>query len=438
MPLGFHRILVFDDKVDDGTRIAKSIWDAGYSVRFIKSDPVSLRNAKVKKLQGVRVIFMDINLLGHGIVTTSNFSTVQQAISTYLDERNGPYALITWSSFGDEANNLFDYLKERMPVNLKPLIYKTLRKEEADTTLMTKVKKYLKELDAINCLIDWEGGVQQAACDTIYELVDMARSIPDKEMKDAIKIVLSKLARAEAGDHLDKHNAINHLNGVLVQILYDRAVNHMRVDRRCGGLIWSGRNEAAGEGWQQKVNTMLHLDLTGPRGTQEHMPGDVYRYPGHGHGLPIPELKNIYRFINDEFKAVIRQNLTPEEKKKVKRDSRLLLVEIIPACDHFSSKLVWHRYVVAARIGCEFLNSDVVKKRKSPDYLWSSPVFQEANLPKFIIFFNSKLIVSIPRKKSLQRRIGSRLFRVRQPLLGDMLGWLARQSSRLGHVSVSP
>ena len=29
-------------------------------------------------------------------------------------------------------------------------------------------------------------------------------------------------------------------------------------------------------------------------------------------------------------------------------------------------------------------------------------------------------------------------FRIRKPLLADMIGWLARQSSRLGHVSVKP
>ena len=81
MPLKVPRILIVDDKEDDGIIIAKSIWDSGYAVRFIKYDPASFLAEGEQNLQGVRVIFMDIDLIGDGTFGSGskNNSAVQQA-----------------------------------------------------------------------------------------------------------------------------------------------------------------------------------------------------------------------------------------------------------------------------------------------------------------------------------------------------------------------
>lgn len=72
-----------------------------------------------------------------------------------------------------------------------------------------------------------------------------------------------------------------------------------------------------------------------------------------------------------------------------------------------------------------------------PDFYWETPEFQMNKESSFRIIFNSRLIVSIPPKLAFQKKVGKRICRIRQPLLGDMIGWLSRQASRQGHVSVA-
>ena len=109
MPLAVPRILIIDDKESDGVKIAKAIWNSKYAVRFIRYDPKLLMKTGKERLRGVRLVFMDIDLIGDGVPGTGSktFSAVQKALEYCLDERNGPYILITWSTFDAQRKHCF-------------------------------------------------------------------------------------------------------------------------------------------------------------------------------------------------------------------------------------------------------------------------------------------------------------------------------------------
>ena len=317
MPLKVPRILIVDDKEDDGIIIAKSIWDSGYAVRFIKYDPASFLAEGEQNLQGVRVIFMDIDLIGDGTFGSGskNFSAVQQALGYCLGKKNGPYVLITWSSYDDYAEELFKFLQKRMPSEKRPVLCKRLSKEDyrgpGGAKLAGKINEFMGSLGSIRCLIEWEKGIQYAACETIQELINIAATLKGKELKDAIKNVLYNLAEAEGEQNLDKSNSAKHLYSLLSQILHDQAINHLpEVEKAFGELICSGKEEQKKEKWLQKINSMLHLDFTETGPDAEHSPGDIYKYPKKGHGLPIPD-EDINKFLRGRF-----MSLKEEEKEK--------------------------------------------------------------------------------------------------------------------------
>jgi hypothetical protein len=449
MPLSVPRILVIDDNEEDGIKVAKSVWASKYAIRFIQYDQESLGRAGKENMRGVRIIFMDMDLIGDGILASGskNFTAVQQVLQYCLDERNGPYVLITWSTFDAHAPELFKHLNERLPVSLRPSLCKQLNKEEyedGDGKLTEKVREFMQELDAIGALILWEKSIQYAACETLYDLIDVALHSGMKNTKDALRGVLYSLARAEAEQNLDKENSVRHLYSVLSQILYDNLAGiRPEDDVALGELVYSGKNLQPKEQWSQKINAMLHLDLTNPDPNIGHTPGDVFTYPVKGHDLPIPE-EDLDKFLRGNFMSLKKSE--DSKKVKIKKACQLVLVEITPPCDYSQKKFVWHRYVVGALVPHDLVDLTRVMKRvgkrekrenRLPDFRWESSEFQIKDESPFRIIFNSRLIVSIPPKKEFQKKVGERLFRIRQPLLSDMIGWLSRQSSRQGHVSVA-
>lgn len=433
MPLSVPRILVIDDNEADGIKVAKSVWGSKYAIRFIHYDQENLSKAGKENMCGVRIIFMDMDLIGDGILASGskNFAAVQQVLQYCLAERNGPYVLITWSTFDAHAPELFHYLNERLPFYLRPSLCKQLNKEDyedGEGNLTEKVREFMLELESIGALILWEKSIQYAACETLYDLIGVARGSGIDDVKDALRSVLCSLASAEAEQNLDKTNAVKHLYSVLSQILYDNLANALPEDEGVQSeLIYSGKDLKPKEPWSHKIHTMIHLDLI-PDPRADHMPGDVFHYPGEGHGLPIPDL-GVCSFLRGG-KYISRKKEEDEKAfgTRIEKDCKLALVEITAPCDYSQKKYIWHRYMAAAIVPYDF-----IKNRSLPDFIWPSPEFQIGDDPSFKILFNSLLIISIP--KEFQDKLNW-IFRIRQPLLGDTMGWLARQSSRQGHISL--
>src|SRR5471030_3107101 len=122
-------ILVVDDKREAGLQIVDALWEGGFSVQFEQYDPKRLIRLKKQgvSMRGVRVVFMDINLIGGAMGSDGqNFAAIQTCLQTLLAHDNGPYLLITWSSHDDYADRLFVFLNERLPGEYRPISTKRL------------------------------------------------------------------------------------------------------------------------------------------------------------------------------------------------------------------------------------------------------------------------------------------------------------------------
>ena len=336
--------------------------------------------------------------------------------------------------------------KSKDGCRLRPALCRRLNKEDykrKDQKLADTIKEYMQELETIGVLILWEKGIEYAASETLYELIDIALRSGIENTKDALRSVLYSLARAEAEQNLDQTNAVKHLYSVLSQILYDNLADiRPEGETALSKLVYSGKDLEPREPWSQKINTMLHLDLTDPGSATGHTPGDVFLYPAKGHGLPIPE-EDLGKLLRGQFMSFKEKENNIKLKTKIEKACQVVLVEVTPPCDYSQKKFVWHRYVAAAIVQEKLVHLTRVLTRKTkkregrwPEFCWVSPEFQIKEDPPFRIIFNSRLMVSIPPKSEFQEKVGKRLFRIRQPLLSDMIGWLSRQASRQGHVSV--
>lgn len=441
MPTGVARTIIVDDNENEGMQIAKSLWDSGLAIRFVHYNPAKFVSAKSQKLRGVRLIFMDIDLLGTGTMGsdgTQCFTTIQQVLTHMLGEDNGPYVLVTWSAHDDYAERLFTHLSERLPSAIRPITVKRLNKEDykgsskkTRTKLIKEVKGILGDLGPASCLTQWESLLTSASCDTIHGLMQIPEATPDQDRVEKLKSVIKSLAEAEADKQLTADNALASLHTTLNQILFDHLSRKSDKDpMRLGGLITSGGKSPQNEDWKSTINSLINLDYSSS--SNGHMPGAVFEYPESKIRIQVPKIQP-QSFVEENFfdKKELDKITDQQERTSIVTSAKLVLVEITPLCDFAQAKFVWHRYVIAV-----MMPSSIKKKYvASGQYLKETATFKPpTTATPFKLILNSKLTVSIKPEES--SKLKGRLFKIRQPLLADIMTWISYQSSRSGYVSL--
>ncbi|WP_419625104.1 hypothetical protein, partial [Thiolapillus sp.] len=111
------RILIVDDKQEHGEAIVRKLWRLGYTSLFVHFDQAVLADGEYGPFQGVRLVFMDLDLIGEGRLGngSSAYAAVETTIKTILDDNNGPWMLVTWTGHADHADKLLSHLKKRLP-----------------------------------------------------------------------------------------------------------------------------------------------------------------------------------------------------------------------------------------------------------------------------------------------------------------------------------
>ncbi len=429
------RVLVVDDMEQEGLDVARALWAIGLPVMFFHFSPARLA-AHTNRNAGVRLVFMDINLVGGAFGDGGPaFAAVEQSLRTLLAENNGPYILATWSAHDDTADRLFAQLKERLPATLVPVKFVRIEKEHfiGETNaaaLQERVQALLEDAGNAKVLIEWERTLRRAAGDTVNEVLSLARAANAKNPDAELGKVLRALAHADASKHLTDQNAFRAAGTVLNQMLSDVVERAPELnDAACSTLVFNAAS-AGDLAWKHRLNRFLLIERT--KGAAKHAPGDVFLYPtaqvqegGVGHAL------NRDQFIAEHFVQVNKRNQllgVAEGARKVDQ-WKLILIETSPPCDYSEDKVVWHRYAVGVEIPLgdrKLLESNL---RKLPPFCMG-----DGTTPRQIAV-DARLILTLPPEKIA--RLGDRMYRIRERVATDLNGWIAAQHARQGYVFVN-
>ena len=441
MKVGSPRLLVIDDREDEGIKISKALWAAGLAARFFQYDERALMRAARRKLSGVRVIFMDINLLGGPMGNEqTSFAAVQQSILSLLHDDNGPYLLVTWSSHDDYAARLFDHLGQRLPEHLKPAA--TARLDKADfqgrrgARLKGAVEERLAGADFFALLWAWESTVFESTAYVASLVTKLALEV-GVDRKAAVGTVLKALALADAGKQLSAKNAVRSYSSVLNHILMDctEARRPHKADPAVVAKLIDLPDGPKRALWKRRTNRMINIDEVAH--PDAHAPGDVFPYPAHGarSRKPLPNIEHagfiLENFISADFAKGKADAVA--QKAALAANWKLILVETTPPCDHAQAKPGWHRYAV----GVEIPEADLGKGnavKQAHNLMTLPPIQLSGDAHAIVIVLNSRLTVSLTPKDT--RRVGDRKYRLRTQLLGDVIGWISRQQSRVGYLSL--
>lgn len=440
------KILVIDDNPEDGEAISKAVWQNGWPVLFVHFNPATIQS--YGKYHGVRAVFLDIDLLGSGSPGSEAnlFATAVSVLSKLLDDENGPYSLITWSTYDDKAERLYAHLQERLPLPIRPVSLDRMDKAifhgEKDyyiSKIKEAIERTVERHCAIRRLVQWEGVVQSCSSEVVANLANMARGA-SSDFDNVVQWLLWKMAKAKSGkwmqDDLDGQDF-----SLMSTLLSDR-LGYIKpdafcVDEDCFNAMDTGELTPL----ISQINSFLHIDFS-PSG--QSMPGAVFKYPVGSSELTIPRITDPGSCIRGHF-LNFENGVGKQTKKEISCDCELMVMDIIPPCDHSQKKTQWRRFMAVCRIPlkhAELINAVDHKENKRMDRyaenLWKSPVFSSDG-QEFVLAFNANLQGTIvePSRNDWSKVLGERKFRIREQMLRDVIGWMGRHITRSGHVALA-
>lgn len=383
----------------------------------------------------VRVIFADLHLNESGAANdhTQHFGVIGGLIEGTITP-SGPYALILWTRYPDQADALRQFLEERLGREVpRPVTVASIDKMnhlEADGTLksteklMEAVVAIFSGQPQIAALLNWEERVLGAAGDTVSAIVRMAESAvePSKRPAEVARLLARLAVEAVGEDHVedDRFHAVNE---ALLPILADR-VSALR-SRDGDRDIWDkaftradltaalSQNEAA------RLNRFLHIAMPAATDT-----GAV-----RGSVIPLPDTVSGAKF---EETFGIKQDVAAREQflcsDYADDDARFrwVLLQSQAACDYAQMQ----PGSLPFYLGLDF-DASKVRKGTAPAALWSSPPFVSETGDRFLRI-NARFQISLSRAVAAAVKP---LYRLRDQLLAEILYRTHSYGARPGIIS---
>lgn len=467
-----NRVLVIDDKRNDGESIVRKLWNLQIPSFFLHYESSIIESLSPdKQFDGIRLIFQDIELISsEGVPSEKNYSAAAFALNQVLSDSNGPWLMVAWSTWGEDpdegdkyAKELYDHLVDRLPPGKRPYSFVVIDKTPYTTELHGEVKldRYIspedhdsllgsvsqavEELLAIESLSNWESNIRASASKVVSKLWQMIDIDTPEDRDNALSGILYQLARAQGGKRIKKEDDLSGpLYQILASLLYDN-VSHMEAKT----IIIS--EEAKQKPQASVINKMLHWE--GVKSVQEFSPGCVYEWPSGPSEISFGNIDvssdNLKGFIIDAF---VKNDLNKIREANSDDDFlsnvSLVIMDITPACDYAQDKAFWRRFIVGVKVGADSKKHFYTNGGKSlaGEHLKKTPDFRcEDTDSNWHFIFNSSLIVSLNDKHEYSDAESEMPFtpdvrkldlvgRIREQLLQEISTWFGSWASRPGIV----
>lgn len=428
------RVVVIDDEIDHLDGLTRELNRSGVSCLPIRFDG---SGENVWPCPHVRVIFADLHL-GQGTPTehTTNFSRIGGIIEESI-RPSGPYLVVLWTRYPEQAPRLHDFLTTRLKNVKKPFAVERLDKSEylslngqvrSPRKLIRAIRSIVDARPQISALLEWEDRVVDASVETISSVLEVveldgAATAENEAWIDRIGKLLACLAAASVGREHVEEDRFRAVNEALLPILADRLLRLRSSD--ASQKLWRAAlsrrdmRENLSIAESARLNRFLHIDLS-PVSSAGAERGSVIK-------LPSSMLKN----FEDEFGADDGMIAVEEfGRKNATVDGSAcswVLVQSQAACDYAqmrSGPLPFY-------LGLCIPNVNVNKKRKIPAAVWSSPYFEIESVP-CILRVHGRFQVSLTASQAAKER---RIFRLREQLLNSLIYEIHGYGARPGIIA---
>lgn len=360
------KVVAVDDDREELSRIVGTLRDLGIgciSYNYPNERPEQSNDSSV------RVIFMDINLVGGNSPENDPqvFAAPISLIGRIISDTNGPYALITWSD-----TNLHESLVERIAqtpelANKQPFHTRCLPKGGFvgnPQGLATEVRSIFEGTPPFGALLDWERRVSKASNTVLLSVYQHSQRFAEGNSSEKMDLMLSHLAVASFGQtHADAHR-FEAVSEALLPILGD-ALNSQFGDQESPS-VWDAAVSRCADagGIDEDTRALLNSAIL-----LETRPGiSALR---RGAILPLPEAwlrERAFQYRFGETQIVFRRKILRHPDTA---DVRWVLVQVQAACDFNQPKPAPIPYFLGAIIA----EDELQNPNRPPPSIYISPSF---------------------------------------------------------------
>lgn len=382
----------------------------------------------------VRAIFADLHLIegGPGNDQTQHFSIIVSLIEDNI-KPSGPYVLILWTGYADEADGLQQFLDDRLPEDVpKPLAVEAIDKINYLSTkgvlkktnnLLKKIDEYFIQQPQIASLLNWEEKVLDSAAETVSSIFSLATTSSNtSEQKKVVGRLLARLAVEAVGeDHVEKDH-FRAVNEALLPILVD----HIATKRSSGSekKIWQNAFSSSDAEHEftlssaAKLNNRIHIEHSTEeiKGTER---GAVI-------ALPDKYSKTFEETFSLKQEEAAQNQFHCKNFAISKDECRWVLIQCQAACDYAQTQPGPLPYY----LGLE-LPENSISKNKKPQALWASPPFSYDG-EVFYLHVNSRFPISLNHSESENAQIR---YRLREQLISYLIFHIHTYGARPGVLS---
>ena len=422
------RIIAIDDDAIHLTGLANSLNRHGVACLqiHVTGDP-----SGIKPCPDVRIIFADLHL-GAGTPSDHNadFSMLGGLLETTI-KPTGPYLIVLWTRYSDQAPALRTFLDDRLQDVEKPFDVLPLAKADHlddaggirnEDALMDAIVGITESLPQVGALFDWESRVLEAAGDTLSSLLKLASTQAKTRQADDIGKILASLGSAAVGEVHVQSDRFRAVNEALLPILADRIAN-----------LPSGKSDE--QVWKKALDTGSGSDLSLNEAARLNRlvhvadPASDAGSNSRGMVLALPEFLGVdfqAAFDIDENEAAGSQFLCRDYEPN--DDAfRWVLVQCQAACDHAQSQ----PGPTPCYLGLDFPESKKNRSRKPPASVWTSPPFEFDGTIR-LLRVSARFPTALPL---VPAQGATRLYRLREQILNDLIYHVHGHGARPGMMS---
>jgi hypothetical protein len=423
------RIIAIDDEPDHLRGLADGLNRQGAAclqIHFTGDD------SAIRACPYVRVIFADLHLSdgGAGHDHARDFAVIGGLIEGKIAP-TGPYLVVLWTRFPDQAAALKKFLDERLTGVPKPFAVVSLDKKThlgADgkvvdiDKLVAAIADVVRSEPHIAALLNWEERALGAAADTVSAILEISLAAPGAESaSQRLRRIVYHLAAAGVGSKHVFEDRFRAVNEALLPILADRILALKSIADQ--DAIWSGAIlegdaalplsvlEAA------KLNKMSHI--ADGAGTTGSAGGAVI-------ALPLS-------MSGEKFASFFEMSPTEAADKQfgckdfAEGDARFrwVLIQVQAACDYAQRQPGPLPFMLALE-----MPEDSAKSKGVPNAVWTSPAFAFDTEVR-VLQGNSRFQHNMPVAAASGIAC---LYRIRSELLNALVFHLHGNGARPGHI----
>jgi hypothetical protein len=458
----YARVAAFDDVPNHLELIVRGLGKAGFWAMPILYDGGMFEPELPSPLPGIRLVFTDIHMGQGPLASVPTFaSNILNGLKKVVE--NGPYAVIFWSQYPEDAEAVWNEIAGRAAAAHVPLpvgfgvIDKSAVLDAGETDdeaepvnrLRKLIISQVRKFETLAIVMSWDERVGRAAIDATNRLYSLAMtdkptstsSDPENGMPDhsVWTDLLTYLAQEAVGKNKAQISPISALDDALLPLLEDqlsRRSNYADVAENKLGRPIETKLKSSEKNLKRPtnisataLNTHYLIDIVDPgtsyiweRGMVTEL-GGAFRNSGQFIGFFG---QNVDWLIKNEF-------VLPDSKllKDVLTKAQLHIVELSAECDQVQEKVATHRYLLALKVPENLIDACKSKNNKYANE--SIKDIGNLQLPNqaenFHLLVSCRRFMVLPPKAKID---GVCRFRLRRSVIDELAHYYVTHSRRPG------